>query len=94
MTYTELIIISFEDPIPYIPVLRNCRKLWFAKIHPIWALFIIMGMEVMCKPNCESEPEEDGTYSVVAIYNLKAGERLGVTYLPGFLILLCSSAWT
>ena len=35
----------------------------------------------MCKPNCESEPEEDGTYSVIAIYNLKAGEQLGVTYL-------------
>ena len=35
----------------------------------------------MCKPNCESEPEEDGTYSVIAIYDLKAGEQLGVTYL-------------
>ena len=35
----------------------------------------------MCRPNCESEPEDDGTYSVYAIYDLEAGEQLGVTYL-------------
>lgn len=35
----------------------------------------------MCKPNCESEPEEDGSCAVFAMDDLKAGEQLGVSYL-------------